>query len=124
MSEHTPGPWVFGDGGWDGQFPYLNIYYEDNAPIIASVLSEEVGIDAAKKNAALIVAAPEMFDAIEAALRIDSLWVPHFSKVTSESDMAELRALAKMHDRFRAAISKVVGQASDEILKEAPSSEG
>lgn len=68
---YTPGPWVFGDGGFDGDVPYLNIYaQQQGGPIIASVLSEEVGLDAAKHNAAIVAAAPELLEACRLAIDV------------------------------------------------------
>lgn len=107
MSDHTPGPWTFGDAGWDGNPPYVNIWQEGSTPtanIIASVLSEDVGLEAAKNNAALIVAAPEMFDVIKGALIIKSIWVP-----SEDKDDPAFSALDLMCKQFEDVIAKVEG---------------
>ena len=47
-----------GSAGFEGDPPYLNVYHDGQAPIIASVLAEEVFEATATNNARLIVNAP------------------------------------------------------------------
>lgn len=67
--KHTDGPWEFGSAGFEGDPPYLNIYHEGQAPIIASVLAEEVTEETATANARLIAAAPDLLAAAESFVR-------------------------------------------------------
>ena len=118
MSEHVPAPWAEDATGWHGKYPSLHIHYEDNyGVIIADVLSEEVGLETAKANAALIVAAPEMFAAIKCALRIQQLWMPPEEQNDPEHE-DEFVAIAAMRRTFREVIDRI------EEITEAPSSEG
>ena len=59
-------------------------------------------------NANLIAAAPEMYDAIEAALRIDQLWT---YDVCDEEHAAEAEALHSMRQKFIDALAKARGEA-------------
>lgn len=52
----------------------MNVYAEGQAPIVASVLAEEVLEETAMANAQLVAAAPELLEACRAAMQeIDAL---------------------------------------------------
>jgi hypothetical protein len=78
--------------------------------LIIDLLNSEFGISAKqlKSLAHLIAAAPEMFDAIEAAMRIPELWCP-----TGEPDAeheGEYEALGIMFNNFGSALAKARGE--------------
>lgn len=63
--------------------------------------------DISGANAKLIAAAPELLEAIQAALRIEPLWMPPDDENNPEYD-AEFAALAMMRNQFKAVVAKVV----------------
>jgi hypothetical protein len=103
MSEHTKGPWkTIMDRNT------LMVQSEDEFE--TWVARPIVGIPAkeSKANANLIAAAPEMYEAIQAALRIKDLWCL-LEDVTMEHD-GEAEALSIMKSKFDAAIAKSEGR--------------
>ena len=58
-----------------------------------------------KEDAKLIAAAPNMIEAIQAALRIKDLWLPASDNHNEESE-GEYQALLKMEEMFNEAMKK------------------
>ncbi len=95
MNKHTSGPLFAGEligNGWVG------IYTAGQAQIVAEALAEDVGEDAAKANATLFAAAPELLEAVKAALVALDL---------SDQDYFDDGRLTKS---LRAAIAKATGK--------------
>lgn len=64
-NKHTPGPWT--NNGYSAKDFVFDVATEDNKKLIAkvSIFSGEPETKEAQANAALIAAAPEMFEALE-----------------------------------------------------------
>lgn len=108
MSEmkHTPGPWEVGDGVVSGS---EHIIYCDDATgsAVATVLFEPLDITGRSKterraNAHLISAAPDMYEALKAA--VDCGMVPVTS--VSEGGAARFSRQVDVADMIRAALQK------------------
>lgn len=108
MTNHTEGPWHY------GEFPLTdsgNIYvWNDGESVLcAEVPTEEAGPDGAKSNAALIAAAPEMFEALR-------LFVQSFSSDgeynnhSAEIGIVELREMARNAIRKAKDVSQFVDE--------------
>lgn len=102
MEKHTPGPWSI-----DWNVARLDIYGGDERTLIAtlrrSALSE--GVDAAARaNALLIAAAPELLEALQ---KIDAMLV--YSMDHARSSLERKRAMSECSGTARAAIAKATG---------------
>jgi hypothetical protein len=93
---HTPGPWE--QNG--------NAVHKRRSPHFATCIAVCDGSDR-QANARLIAAAPELLEAIQAALRIESLWMPPDGENNPEYD-AEFAALATMRNLFKEVVAKIV----------------
>lgn len=102
MSKHTPGPWF-------AQAGYLTIYNLSDGTVgttcaLAKVLREQPGDDQAEANARLIAAAPELYDAAEAALNaLLACCVP-------AGGVDDRKAIVEAQWMLRAAIRKATGE--------------
>lgn len=97
-TQHTPGPW-----SWvkrDGEFAYLRYEHpEGGGEYVLSPESEQSDyglssretVDVSEANAALIAAAPEMFEALKAVLADDEFC----ELLTAEREQQARAALAK-----------------------------
>ena len=106
MKQHTPGPWAFmpGKDHHDNVFTVSRPHRR-----VASVFAAGEVDDENTANARLIAAAPELFEACKAAMRILALWggndCPEDSHLFEEN-----RALFMMQNAFEMAISKAEGK--------------
>ena len=106
-AKHTPGPWFTKREG------FSTVYVE--ARLRAGVIQEvaacgptEAGSEQQEANASLIAAAPELLDALQAAVGCGM--VP----ASSASEGGAVRHAAQVHvaDQIRAAIAKAIGSAA------------
>ena len=103
MSKHTPAPWFVQDG-------FLTIYNLSEGTVgttcaIAKVLREQPGDDQAEANARLIAAAPDLYDAADAALNVlIACCVP-------TDGVDDRKAIVEAQGMLRAAIRKATGEA-------------
>ncbi len=101
MSKHTPGPWLIYD---NGTFVYAlgnggtNVFWAD----VQSAGSERASLSEKRANARLIAAAPELLDALKAA--VDCGMVPNSS--ASEGGAARYSRQVIVADMIRDAIAK------------------
>jgi hypothetical protein len=115
---HTPGPWA-----WEAHDPSMTTLGTSDGSGGVNLAMEVLSVSRCKScqkdpenrlchmpnaaNAKLIAAAPELLEAIQAALRIESLWLPPEGENNPEYD-AEFAALAMMRNQFKAVVAKVV----------------
>jgi hypothetical protein len=85
--------WVVSDEG-------DNVVVAESGSLVAQIWREEY--------APLISAAPDLLEAIEAAMRIEVLWLPPYGN--SYDDEGETQCLHDMHGQFKAAIAKARGE--------------
>ena len=112
---HTPGPWEayhVVSAGWSVRMASPREGYDRPDPICSMAWwqFDKPGIidnDISGANAKLIAAAPELLEAIQAALRIEPLWMPPDDENNPEYD-AEFAALAMMRNQFKAVVARVV----------------
>ena len=65
----------------------------------------------ATANARLMAAAPDMLEALRAAMRVVDLWSPNYSKENMEpSEIGELAALSMMRQNIEKAIAKALSE--------------
>lgn len=106
LGSHTPGPWKV-----SRRFDI----YEDLGPTVGGTyvgttrgnheLPESINLRC-EADARLIAASPKMYAAIQAALRIENLWMPPDDQNDPNHD-GEFAALALMRQQFRDAIRDV-----------------
>jgi hypothetical protein len=102
MSEFTKGPWEVQDPP-EG-LPIIEKDFDDIAFIRAPSLATGAEIIA---NAHLISAAPDMYEALKAALRIKDLW---YADYVDDEHAGETEALGTMLNLFEQAIAKAEGK--------------
>lgn len=69
-AQHTPGPWIYAPAGkvMQGYSQPFGISQSDKANLVAGVFGDVAGgEEAAKANALLIAAAPELLEALKVA---------------------------------------------------------
>ncbi len=96
MSEHTPGPWIFCGN------------HVDDAHGRRLVSSSREFDELNPLDFCLIASAPCLLAAIDAALRIEHLWMPPDNENDPEYD-EEFAALAQMRQRFREVAERARG---------------
>lgn len=107
---HTPGPWKIFDGwGSDSKKPII----VDSIPDVGGncvancICYLATSNDDCLANARLIAAAPEMLEALQAAMCIKDLWLPIGD--VSDEHAEELKALSLMAMKFESVIKKATG---------------
>lgn len=80
--------------------------------VITNAQEVSVAYVAYRDDAVLFAAAHELFDAIEAAMRIEPLWMP--SRDWKEDHEGEADALIQMRDKFEAALLAALGRTPPE----------
>jgi hypothetical protein len=99
---HTPGPWEIKGPSQNGHC--RRIFAGDE--YVAIVGGSDQPVKTIRANADLIALAPEMWQAIQGALRIADLWRP--SEDTPEEHGEEAKALCMMLSQFEEIARKVV----------------
>jgi hypothetical protein len=114
---HTPGPWTAGKPQWKRGGPPYKIPISGPSGTIANVLTHDAKRregepwvtsepDEPNGDAKIIALAPEMWQAIQGALRIADLWRP--SEDTPEEHWEEAKALYMMLSQFEEIARRVV----------------
>ena len=111
---HTPGPWAIGKPQWKRYGPPYKIPISGPNGTIANVLTHESiqwhppeqSDPQPNGDAKIIALAPEMWQAIQGALRIADLWSP--SEYIPEEHCEEAKALYMMLRQFEEIALKVV----------------
>jgi hypothetical protein len=111
---HTPGPWTAGKPQWKRGGPPYKIPINAAGGTVANVLTHESiqwhpleqRDPQPNGDAKIIALAPEMWQAIQGALRIADLWRP--SDDTPEEHGEEAKALYMMLSQFEEIARKVV----------------
>lgn len=113
MSKHTPGPWRFGIYNWEKNafeekpFEYVAPGYYDNPEIVGPNGESVVGCDeycvfGSEANARLIASAPDLLDALLAALP--------FVEDAADDETYKAHRVHKVLKEIRKAIEKATGE--------------
>ena len=94
MSKHTPAPWNLGDSDLNCSNLSVHGIHENAHSTIARMVSSEHGMDPVEiyANARLIASAPELLEALEAALKLIELVMPIEGDVTRKARAAIAKA--------------------------------
>lgn len=115
MAKPTPGPWTYSTfvahyerpelGGWAASVYEDDGVHEDNI----CKMEHEFDKETVEANARLIAASPELLEACEAAMRIETLWCDSSFNPSNCMGNEEGYALHLMREKLRAAIAKATG---------------
>lgn len=115
-TKHTPGPWVVET--WDythANPPRKELNIQTSTNLLATVQCDFTGSNPytipyqeAQANAALIAAAPAMYEALKGCLRVTEAWK---SQAEMDGDTVEIEAAVMEIKRIKAALAQAEGSA-------------